>query len=196
MMNSKPPYYRIYLLTVWQEQNRGPPERIVWRFRLEDPRSGRLQAFADVATLMAAIQELTVSRQGGDLMTAEANKAIVRRWVTAINTQDWAELEAVLSPSLAQEYKENVIPWIYRTFAGHHAEVEDMLAEEDRVALWMATSGTHTGEFEGVLPTGRQWTNKGIFLLRLRDNRIVEVSWLFNDLHLLKQVGATVTLAS
>lgn len=57
-MNSKPPYYRIYLLTVWQERSRGPPEGIVWRFRLEDPRSGQQQAFADAATLMTALQAL------------------------------------------------------------------------------------------------------------------------------------------
>ncbi len=60
-MNSKQPYYRIYLLTVWQEQNRGPPERIVWRFRLEDPRTGRQQAFADAATFMAALQALVAA---------------------------------------------------------------------------------------------------------------------------------------
>lgn len=54
-MNTKPPYYCIYLLTVWQERNRGPPEEIIWRFRLEDPRSGRQQVFADAAGLMAAL---------------------------------------------------------------------------------------------------------------------------------------------
>ena len=59
MMNNKPPYYRIYLLTVWQEQNRGPPEQITWRFRLEDPRSGRQQAFVDAVSLMSAIQAIT-----------------------------------------------------------------------------------------------------------------------------------------
>ena len=59
MINTKPPYYRIYLLTVWQEQNRGPPAHITWRFRLEDPRSGRQQVFADAATLMTALQAMT-----------------------------------------------------------------------------------------------------------------------------------------
>lgn len=58
IMNSKPPYYRIYLLTVWQERNRGPPEEIIWRFRLEDPRSGQQQAFADAATFMLALQTI------------------------------------------------------------------------------------------------------------------------------------------
>ncbi|MEZ4730996.1 MAG: hypothetical protein R3E79_28075 [Caldilineaceae bacterium] len=51
-MNTKPPYYRIYLLTAWQEQNCGPPERITWCFRLEDPRTGRQQGFIDSAALM------------------------------------------------------------------------------------------------------------------------------------------------
>jgi len=195
-MPRKPPYYRIYLLTIWQEQNRGPPERITWRFRLEDPRSGRQQVFADAAMLMRALEELTRAKQGGDAMTIEANKALVRRWVAAINSQDLAELDALFSPTLAQEWKESWIPWIYRTFAGHYAEVEEMLAEGDQVALWLATSGTHTGELEGLPPTGRSWTNKGVFLLRLQNKRIVEVTMLFDQLNLLKQIGATVTLAS
>lgn len=194
IMNTKPPYYRIYLLTVWHEQNRGPPRTITWRFRLEDPRTGRQQVFADAASLMTALQELTLAIQGDDAMTTETNKVLIRRWIAAINHQDRAELDAVLSPTLAQEYKENVLPWIYHTFADHQCEVEDMLAEGDRVALWLATRGTHTGEFEGVPPTGRSWTNQGVFLLRLHDNRIVEVSWLFNDLALLKQLGAKVVL--
>ncbi|MCE7985945.1 MAG: hypothetical protein DYG89_32610 [Caldilinea sp. CFX5] len=63
-MNSKPPYYRIYLLTVWQEQNRGPPERIIWRFRLEDPRTGRQQLFADATMLMSALQALATEVTG------------------------------------------------------------------------------------------------------------------------------------
>lgn len=72
-MNNKPPYYRIYLLTVWQEQPRGPPAPIVWRFRLEDPRSGQQQAFADAATLMSALQAMTgalaeVAKLEGDEM--------------------------------------------------------------------------------------------------------------------------------
>lgn len=58
-MATKPPYYRIYLLTVWQEQSRGPPALMTCRFRLEDPRSGWQQLFADAATLMSALQAIT-----------------------------------------------------------------------------------------------------------------------------------------
>ncbi len=59
-MTTKPLYYRIYLLTVWQEQNRGPPDLITWRFRLEDPRSGRQQVFADAVSLMAVLRATAV----------------------------------------------------------------------------------------------------------------------------------------
>jgi hypothetical protein len=57
-MDKKSPYYRIYLLTIWQEHNRRPPELITWRFRLEDPRSGQQRVFADAATLMTALREI------------------------------------------------------------------------------------------------------------------------------------------
>ena len=57
-MTSQPPYYRIYLLTVWQERSRGPPIQIIWRFRLEDPRTGRQQGFADARVLIIALLKI------------------------------------------------------------------------------------------------------------------------------------------
>lgn len=57
-MNTKPPFYRIYLLTVWQEHTGGTPEQITWRFRLEDPRSGQHWVFADATALMSALYKL------------------------------------------------------------------------------------------------------------------------------------------
>jgi hypothetical protein len=46
-------------LTVWQEHNGSSPELITWRFRLEDPRSGQQRVFADAATLMSALRDIT-----------------------------------------------------------------------------------------------------------------------------------------
>lgn len=79
-MNNKPPYFRIYLLTVWQERSHSPPEavaeQITWRFRLEDPRTGRQQAFADAATLMAALQTTVVAT-----LEAEEKQQIAKKEV-------------------------------------------------------------------------------------------------------------------
>ncbi len=74
MINTKPPYYRIYLLTVWQEHNRGPPNLITWRFRLEDPRSGQQQVFADAATLMTALQTMAAANEEAETQGVESDE--------------------------------------------------------------------------------------------------------------------------
>lgn len=70
-MDTKSPYYRIYLLTVWQEHTGGPPELITWRFRLEDPRSGQQRVFADAATLMTALHEIASATNAAQTQPGE-----------------------------------------------------------------------------------------------------------------------------
>jgi hypothetical protein len=65
-LSTRPPYYRIYLLTVWQEQSRGPPESIIWRFRLEDPRTGWQGVFADATSFMVALYALAARNERTD----------------------------------------------------------------------------------------------------------------------------------
>jgi hypothetical protein len=53
----KPPQYRTYLLTFWEERNGDPAESAVWRYSLEDPRTGRRRGFADLQALIAALEQ-------------------------------------------------------------------------------------------------------------------------------------------
>ena len=55
-MFDKPPRYRSYLLTFWEERSRNPEVAAVWRFRLEDPRTGRRRGFASLEEVVAFIQ--------------------------------------------------------------------------------------------------------------------------------------------
>jgi hypothetical protein len=57
-MLDRPPVYRSYVLTLWQEHSRGASEPAVWRFRLEDPRTGQRRGFADLGALVAALKEV------------------------------------------------------------------------------------------------------------------------------------------
>ena len=52
----KPPCYRCYLLTCWAEQSQDPLEPMVWRFRLEDPHTGRRRGFASLEALVAGLE--------------------------------------------------------------------------------------------------------------------------------------------
>jgi hypothetical protein len=53
----RPPRYRTYMLTLWEERGRETSAPVVWRFRLEDPRTGKRRGFATVEGLMAALEE-------------------------------------------------------------------------------------------------------------------------------------------
>ncbi len=53
----EPPRYRTYLLTLWEERSQDPRAPVVWRFSLEDPRTGRRRGFADLEALMAAFAQ-------------------------------------------------------------------------------------------------------------------------------------------
>ena len=127
-------------------------------------------------------------------MPTEQNKAIARRLIAAINEQDLNTLDEVLAPELAKRFKERTVPWLYSTFGeGHRMTITDLLAEGDKVWLRLATSGGHTGEWLGVPPTGKQWTNTGMYFLGLDDSKVVELSVLFDNLNLLQQLGAMIT---
>ena len=70
-MFNTPPRYRFYLLTVWEERNLDPNLPVTWRFSLEDARSRQRRGFADMASLMTAVERELVA-----IITEETNKAM------------------------------------------------------------------------------------------------------------------------
>ena len=51
-----PPRYRSYVLTFWEERGREPDLPVVWRFSLQDPRTGQRRGFATLEALIAALE--------------------------------------------------------------------------------------------------------------------------------------------
>ena len=51
----KPPRYKSFLLTVWEERS---GETILWRYGLEDPETGQRRAFASPEALVATLQQI------------------------------------------------------------------------------------------------------------------------------------------
>ncbi len=67
--------------------------------------------------------------------------------------------------------------------------IEDLIAEDDRVAGRWTMRGTHTGEFNGIPATGRPVTLTGFSLLRIQDGQFAELWHLEDDLAVLRQLG-------
>jgi predicted ester cyclase len=126
-------------------------------------------------------------------MGIDQNKNIARRFIATINEQDFAELEAVTEAGLAGYARETMIPWLYETFPNHHMAITDMIAEGDKVVVRLQTSGGHGAGWQGIPATGKQFTNTGVYFLRIEDGKVADLSALFDDLNLVSQLGGTIT---
>jgi steroid delta-isomerase-like uncharacterized protein len=133
-------------------------------------------------------------------MSLEQNKAIVRRFYASAATgalDDELIAEDFLyhgPPMLGEvrgrdEFKQ--ILGVFRdAFPNFQTTVEDVIAEEDRVAVRHTHHVTHSGEFAGIPPTGKAATVPGIEVLRVRDGQIVEFWHMDDFLGLMRQLGA------
>ena len=71
-------------------------------------------------------------------------------------------------------------------------DVELVIAEGDYVAARWAASGTHTGAWGAVEPTGRSVAFTGVNIFRFEGGRVVEIWNHRDDLGLQEQLGAGV----
>ena len=137
------------------------------------------------------------------MSTAEENKALIRRFIEeAFNDRKVDILDEIVSPdSLNHEaYNpewergaagyEKTFEWLLAAFPDFRCEIEEILAEGDRVAARVTMSGTHEGEFVGVPPTGKRFSVRQVHWFRLADGKLVERWAVRDDLGMLQQLGA------
>jgi steroid delta-isomerase-like uncharacterized protein len=68
-------------------------------------------------------------------------------------------------------------------------KVLHLVADCDHVAAHFEGTGTNTGEWNGMPPTGRTLRVRGMTIFRLVDGRIIEEWTSFDQYELLKQLG-------
>jgi steroid delta-isomerase-like uncharacterized protein len=68
--------------------------------------------------------------------------------------------------------------------------IEDLIGEGDRVVARLTASATQTGEFMGMPPSGKRYTIPEIHIFRVRDGQIVEHWHQFDQLGMMRQLGA------
>jgi predicted ester cyclase len=88
-------------------------------------------------------------------MVNEEHKAAVHRLLEAFNAQDAAACDELATSEAAHQCKDTM-PEVYAMYEGHHVDATDMIAEGEKVWARVATRGGHSGEWEGILPTGKQ----------------------------------------
>ena len=134
-------------------------------------------------------------------MSAEDNKALVRRFVDEVQSGGNTDLvDAICCPEFVNHSTPPGIPpdcegvkiltAMFRgAFPDSYFTVEDMVAEGDKVATRKTFRGTHEGEFMGIPPSGRSVSMGLIDIVRISDGRVVE-HWSMGDtLGLMQQLG-------
>ena len=61
-----------------------------------------------------------------------------------------------------------------KAFPDNHAELVDIIAEGDKVVVRTIATGTHLGEFQGIVPTNKKIRIEGISIFRLSEGKIQE----------------------
>ena len=79
-------------------------------------------------------------------------------------------------------------------FPDWSVRVDDLIAEGDKVVVRATGSGTHRGEFMGIPATGRRISVTWIAIYRVKDGKLAEHWQNIDELGLLKQLGAGLSL--
>jgi steroid delta-isomerase-like uncharacterized protein len=133
-------------------------------------------------------------------MSAEENKAIVRKAFEAVNQQNLAAMDELLAsdfyshsvpPGMPpnRESHKQALSSLFSAFPDYHVTVEDLVAEADKVVARLTVHGTHRGNLFGAIPpTGKQVSWKAVDIFRLADGKIVEYWLVADNLELLQQL--------
>lgn len=133
-------------------------------------------------------------------MTRDAVIALFERREAAWRARDAASLTAdhapdcvVISPTGGVLEGRGEIERIYRVwftaFPDFALTTEDLIVDDDRVALVCRVTGTHSGEFFGMPATGRHIEVAGAFIYRLENGLIAHERRVLDFTGLLVQVG-------
>ena len=135
-------------------------------------------------------------------MPSKENKALLRRYIEAVwDKQNPAAVDDFLasnykrhrSPTaapLTREGQKELLTKFRTAFPDIQLTVEEIIAEDDRVAFRSTIQATHQGELFGIAPTGKQVTVGLVDVIHIENDKFVEQWGGPNPLDLLQQLGA------
>ncbi len=135
-------------------------------------------------------------------MGLEKNKTIARRLSQVWGTGDLEIVDELASPDLAVRFPvfphgirgipafKEMLARLRSAFVNADIQIEDEIAEGDKVVLRWSFSATHQAEFPpSVRPTGKRLKWTGISIYRIVNSKVVEERGEEDYLGILRQLG-------
>ncbi|HLJ51195.1 MAG TPA: ester cyclase [Bryobacteraceae bacterium] len=135
---------------------------------------------------------------------SDENKALVHRWIKEVwNEGREQTIDELFAPDsiaegIGETDQEVRGPEAFRQFYRNmrsllpevHIQVEDTVAEGDKVVARLTLEGTHTGSGMGTRGTGHRVKVRGVVILQITGGRIVHGWNYWDQLAFLRQIGA------
>lgn len=131
---------------------------------------------------------------------SEQNKEIVRRIQEAFDMGNLDALDDLIAPDIASHDTPPGAPgglegakmghqMVLSWFPDYRVEIDEILAEGDRVVMRFTVSGTHQGEMMGFAPTGKRFSVPGFSEYRVEGGKAVEHWGLHDNFGVFMQLG-------
>jgi steroid delta-isomerase-like uncharacterized protein len=130
----------------------------------------------------------------------ELNKEIVRELLAAIDKNDFDKLHGLLNddfslnvPGLEQPMQKDdldkAISTFYAAFPDWTHNIEDIIAEDDKIMVKVKMNGTHKAEYQGITATNKKITMYAAAQMTLVDGKVKDW-WAIEDyLGMWQQLG-------
>jgi serine phosphatase RsbU (regulator of sigma subunit) len=141
-----------------------------------------------------------MGKEKTSVSTVEENKAIFRRYAEEVGNQQNFEIvdqifERYISHqpdgSTLERGPEDVKRFhreFHSAFSDFHINIEDQIAEGDKVVSRYTMRGTHQGDFRGLAPTGKEVELKAVTIFRFSpEGKVVETWDSYDQLSLMRQ---------
>lgn len=131
-------------------------------------------------------------------MSAEANKNLIRNYVDTWNRGDLQSLCGYWSLEMrhhtraqAHGYKKTkeIVGSFMQAFPDLKFQIQDIVAEDDKVVTRMTARATNTGSYLGLPPTGREINCTVLGIARVDNGKIVEHWGVTDELAMMSQLG-------
>src|SRR5918994_2093379 len=141
-----------------------------------------------------------MGKEKRNVSAAEENKAIFNRYAEEVGNQLNMEIvdeiferyishqpdgsTFVRGPEDVKRFHRE----FHSAFSDFHINIEDQIAEGDKVVSRYAIRGIHQGEFRGLAPTGKEIELKGVTIFRFSpEGKVVETWDSYDQLSLMRQ---------
>src|SRR5215218_3663254 len=141
-----------------------------------------------------------MGKEKTNVSTAEENKAIFRRYAEEVGNQHNFEIvDQIFERYIAHQPDGSTLERgpedvkrfqgeFHSAFSDFHINIEEQIAEGDKVVSRYTMRGTHQGDFRGMAPTGKEIEIKGVTIFRFSpEGKVVETWDSYDQLSLMRQ---------